>query len=484
MEKYISGSHFYNYSQCPHRVYLDAFGDKNLMGKEPEFLQLLWEMGVQHEKDMIKGKEYIEVDLKDPKEAFLRTIDYMVSGVNLIYQGVLIDDRKIGMPDLLERQEGRSRFGNFYYIPIDIKSGNGYEDKERGRLKKSYGLQLAFYADLLNSVQDFKPETGKIINIDGEEIIYKLSIFEKEYKSILLDLMMILSRNISYEPCLGSVCNLCHWQSYCEGWAKERMDSSNIFYLGWGKKYELKKRGIHTVQDVASIDVLRFLKEKKIKGVGEKMLRKFKERAEVILNRTEALHKRFDFPLKEREIFFDIEDDPTQGIYYLFGILKRVGKKVEYLPFLAEAPEEEERAWRAFWDFIRSELNFVVYYYSNHEKTVLNILKKRYGLDDDLFNYFFENSIDLYTKVILPYTDWPFHSYSIKRIAKYLGFRYSVQDASGAKSIYWYSEYLKDPKVNRKYLEMILKYNREDCEATMLVKDWLTSGFEAMEEIT
>lgn len=482
MEKYISGSHFYNYSQCPHRVYLDAFGDKNLMGKEPEFLQLLWEMGVQHEKGIIKGKDYVEVDLKDPREAFSRTIDFMSKGFNLIYQGILIDDRKIGRPDLLERHEGRSRFGDYYYMPIDIKSGNGYEDKERGKLKKSYGLQLSFYADLLNSVQDFKPETGKIINIDGEEIVYKLSLFEEEYKSILLDLTMILSRNISYEPCLSSVCNLCHWQSYCEGWAKEHMDSSNIFYLGWEKKYELKKRGINSVQDVASIDVPRFLEENRIKGLGEKMLRKFKQRAEVILNNKQVVRERFDFPSKGREIFFDIEDDPTQGIYYLFGVLKRTGKKVEYIPFLAEAPEEEGQAWRAFWDFIRSELDFVVYYYSSHEKTVLNTMKKRYGVDDALFNYFFENSVDLYTMVILRHTDWPFHSYSIKRISKYLGFRYSVQDASGAKSIYWYSEYLKDPKVNRKYLDMILKYNREDCEATMLVKDWLAGEFEDMEK--
>ncbi|MEK7307140.1 MAG: ribonuclease H-like domain-containing protein, partial [Nitrospirota bacterium] len=59
-------------------------------------------------------------------------------------------------------------------------------------------------------------------------------------------------------------------------------------------------------------------------------------------------------------------------------------------------------------------------------------------------------------------------------------FRYSVQDASGAKSIYWYSEFLKDPIANRKYMDMIVKYNREDCEATMLVKDWLTGEFEAM----
>ncbi len=480
MERHITGTHFYNYSQCPHRVYLDAFGDKNLMGKEPEFLQLLWDMGVQHEKEIIKGKDYAEVDLKDPEEAFARTIDFMTRGLNLIYQGVLIDGRKMGRPDLLERHEGRSKFGDYYYIPIDIKSGTGYEDKEKETPKKNYGLQLSFYADLLNSLQGFKPETGKIINIEGEEIIYNLSIFEEEYKSILLDLTMILSGNVSYEPCLGSVCNLCHWQSYCEGWAREQMDSSNIFYLGWEKKYEMKKRGIHTVQDVALIDVPIFLKEKKIKGVGEKMLKKFKERAEVIINKKEALHNRFDFPLRETELFFDIEDDPTRGIYYLFGILKRRRKEVLYTPFLAESPEEEGNAWRGFWDYIKSERDFIIYYYSSHEKTVLNTMRKRYWVEDDLFNCFFENSIDLYTKVILPNTDWPFHSYSIKRISKYLGFRYSVQDASGAKSIYWYSEFLKDPIANRRYMDMIVKYNREDCEATMLVKDWLAGEFDAM----
>lgn len=66
----------------------------------------------------------------------------MKRGAKLIYQGVLLQPSEVGIPDLLERVPGRSRFGRYFYRPVDIKSGSGFADHVKGKLRHDYGMQL------------------------------------------------------------------------------------------------------------------------------------------------------------------------------------------------------------------------------------------------------------------------------------------------------------------------------------------------------
>jgi len=91
---------------------------------------------------------------------------------------------------------------------------------------------------------------------------------------------------------------------------------------------------------------------------------------------------------------------------------------------------------------------------------------------DFLFNN--KNSIDLYYDIVLKNTDWPLDSYSLKDIATYLGFKWRDESPSGALSIQWYNEYLKTK--NEESLNRILKYNEDDCKATMVLKDFLVKN--------
>lgn len=56
-----------------------------------------------------------------------------------------------GRPDLLERVPSKSTFGDFFYKPVDIKGGSGYEDAENGVLREDYGLMLYHYGALLQN---------------------------------------------------------------------------------------------------------------------------------------------------------------------------------------------------------------------------------------------------------------------------------------------------------------------------------------------
>ena len=84
------------------------------------------------------------------------------------------------------------------------------------------------------------------------------------------------------------------------------------------------------------------------------------------------------------------------------------------------------------------------------------------------------HAIDLYTHCILKHTDWPLYSYSLKDIARYLGFNWRDKTPSGALSIQWFNEYLKD--LDQTKLQRILDYNEDDCKATMIIKDFLVDS--------
>jgi uncharacterized protein len=97
---------------------------------------------------------------------------------------------------------------------------------------------------------------------------------------------------------------------------------------------------------------------------------------------------------------------------------------------------------------------------------------QKYPLDEGIIERFKEKALDLYVEVGTK-TDWPLYSYGLKDIAKYLGFRWTDEDASGANSIAWYADYLKDPKNNQHLMDQIIQYNKEDCQALAHVKDYL-----------
>ena len=79
--------------------------------------------------------------------------------------------------------------------------------------------------------------------------------------------------------------------------------------------------------------------------------------------------------------------------------------------------------------------------------------------------------IDLYFDVVLKHTEWPTKDYSIKTLARFLGFDWRDTDPSGAASIEWFDQWVKssDPAIK----ERILQYNEDDCIATRILLDGL-----------
>lgn len=498
MKQYITASKLYDYIMCPHRPWRDVYGPQDEKNPEPNpFVQMLWEKGIQHEKKTLIGleeaEEVLDLSSGSRQERFERTKEAMRMGAPFIYQGVLMSENLLGIPDLLKKMpDGK-------YIPVDIKSGmalEGVEEdiEETGKPKKHYAVQLSLYVEILQQLGFAEKNEAIVIDIRGNQVEYQLNqqmgkltpkSYWELYQEVKYEVEKLLENRTQNKPALAGVCKLCPWYLSCKGWVKDSHDLTNIFYLGRTKRDKLNDElGIERVEDILTLDLREIIERKEknkkfLSGVGEKTLSKIITRADVYLNKKKPiLYGKVIFPQVTHEIFFDIEDDPTQEFVYLHGVYERnnqTGKEIFY-GFTAEknTPEGEEKAWAEFWQYIHSlpKNDYAVYYYSPHEKTVYKKMQKLYPqvISKEEVEDFFqsENVIDLY-QIVLKQTDWPLSSYSIKEIAVYLGFSWRDESPSGALSIQWYNDYLR--LKDKKILTRILEYNEDDCKATMVVKD-------------
>jgi predicted RecB family nuclease len=186
------------------------------------------------------------------------------------------------------------------------------------------------------------------------------------------------------------------------------------------------------------------------------------------------------FPNHDRELFFDIEVDPMRDICYLHGFIERLHRNNATERFVftfadSATPDAEKRAFADAWRYIQERQPCTIYYYSKYERTIYRALQEKYpevcsaGDIEQLFDP--AHAIDLYNDVVKKTTEWPTWDFSIKTLAKYLGFSWRDTHPSGAASIEWFHRWIEstDPVIQQR----ILDYNEDDCRATRVLRDAL-----------
>ena len=242
----ITAQDLYNLTKCPHRVYLDANGDPEKKGEVGSFVKLLWELGLQTERDYIASlgrADVIDLEPLSIEVAAQETQKYMKEGVQLIYQGCLKDAPYVGRPDLLVKNvEMRSAFGDYGYEAIDIKAGRGWERTggRKPKFKAHYAFQVMFYRMLLKGIQGAVASRGRIINIDKEVEEFDPLAFEESFTQALEYVQHLVKGKESSEPVLGSHCLLCGWFTHCRRWVKDQDDPTGLFFVG-KQKFRLKE---------------------------------------------------------------------------------------------------------------------------------------------------------------------------------------------------------------------------------------------------
>ena len=165
-------------------------------------------------------------------------------------------------------------------------------------------------------------------------------------------------------------------------------------------------------------------------------------------------------------------DGEVVDIDYLIGVLARERGKEQFHSFVAHSPEGEKAMFLEFVKWLSALDDYVLYHWAPYEKARFGRMADKYKLKAAQKAAILGKLQDL-RKIAIAGFAFPTYGTGIKAIAPYIGFEWSQDDVSGTESIAMYFEYVEDPVKNRKNLEKIVKYNREDCEALRVVKDWL-----------
>jgi uncharacterized protein len=278
-------------------------------------------------------------------------------------------------------------------------------------------------------------------------------------------------------PFLSSSCKESPWFASCVREAEAADDICLIYKIRRTDHVKLYEAGIKTVSELAQTDL-----DMLTAAVPEMSRRKL----EMLRRQAIALHdgktitiQKPSFPAAP-EYYFDIEGDPLRNIHYLFGLLKVPSARARgtYDYVLAEEPEGEKDAWLGFLEMAKKiPAGAPIYHYGTYEKTVVSLFAKKYGGNGKTLQKLEKNLVNL-LPIVCESAALPVYFYSLKDIAKEMGFSWRHKQASGVNSIIWYEDFLRfkasgkkrDLIKAKKILADIVAYNEDDVRATLFFK--------------
>ncbi|MBU0645998.1 TM0106 family RecB-like putative nuclease [Patescibacteria group bacterium] len=459
MPRLITEKTFYQYLKCPHWVYFSAQGGDK---KHEALMDKLIDGGLIEEKErelISDRKELVEVTAEDPEQAFYQTLEYMREGRQTIYHGVLIDKHWVGHPDILEKVEGKSKFGDYYYVAADIKNTRHIYDEHK--------FQGCFYAELLGLLQGAKPRQGYVITPDNSVLEYLIEEFEGHYHLTLDAIERVVA---GQEPphFMTSGCKQSPWYSECRSLSESCADLSMLNRVWRQEVARLKKAGYETIESLADKSVAHLIKQ--VPDVAEWRLEIMRDQALALRDNRYIIRQSVDLPEADTELYFDIESDPLRDFIYLFGVYEVSQDKQEYHAFMANYTDKEDEMWAEFAEFMASHIDCPVYHYGSYERDVVSRFAAKYGCSDLVREALERNLIDV-LELIRPAVIFPLSFYSLKDIGAYVGYHWRAEDASGANSVLWFEDWLRTKSDDLK--KKILEYNEDDVIATYKVQRWL-----------
>lgn len=462
----LTATDFYRYLQCPHWPYWERFGDPMERRPLTEFEEQRLADGLDHEAKVVArmygGCEEVKMDSET--EGVQATLELMKKGAAVIYQGRLSDGEWIGKPDILERHEGESALGNWYYVPVDVKRAH--------ELKKEHIFQLIFYSVLLEKIQRRFPAHPAILNGDGERLEFESSEYMAEFQDVVRKLERIAAGERP-EPVYRKTCeDTSPWGKACFRLAKEHDDIALLFNVEMNKLAFLREHGIRTIYDAAEMDPS--VLDGQAPGMTLRALQSIQRQARSLVEQCVIIKKPWAHETNGLEIHFDIESHPMTDTDYLYGFWIRDGadSKGESVYFLAERPEDEEKMWKEFMAWLPTlPTEYTVYHYASYEAMRIQVLAKRYGDEESPWlQRFASRFVDL-KEVARDHAVYPLYFYSLKNICTFLGFSWTSEVKSGGASIGAYERWLSGH--DRSVLEDLVHYNRDDVRATAYLLAWL-----------
>ncbi len=448
--------------------------DSFIFCKYKAYLKLNENHGNKSDYELIEKELY-----KKQRENYLEGIKLSYHSRQIIYGALLIDIKVMRCPMILIDPEVK---GDDFLISFDAIEIS-YSKTSRKKVKympiiitpkekftKDEKISLTVRTLLLNRVVNQLSETGKIIfGRDLKASSIKIKAYRRTAHKVIDELNTSMAGNNKPAIIRNDNCRICEFEESCKKHLMEKDDLSLLASFSPNEIIKRNKKGLFTINQLSyNFRPKRF---KKIRERGRPFSYELKALS-IRDNKTYILDLPSEINSSKTEIYMDFEGLPDENFVYLIGLIFKKNNTEEKISLWVASKEEEKKIFQKLIERISRFEDFIVYHYGNYEIKELKRAFKTYpDLEESIATKILENSVNLlsyfYSKVYTPtYTN------ELKEIGNFLGFKWSAVNASGIQSIAWRKKWELYGKVE--YKNMLLRYNSEDCQALMVVKNWIT----------
>ncbi|GAB3547362.1 TM0106 family RecB-like putative nuclease [Arthrobacter tumbae] len=425
------------------------------------------------------------------------SVEALRSGADVVFQAAFFDGQFHGRSDFLVKVDGA-------YAVWDTKLAR--------HAKVGALLQLAAYGDqLLKAGIELAPLVTLVLG-DEQHSNHRVADLLPVYRERRDRFLNLIGAHRSQpEPVIWgseshSACGRCE---YCQLMVEETRDLLLVGRMSTTRRAKLQQDGIHTIDDLAAMDVLPdnesllALQDQARMQTGDADIDGSVEYTDKH-NEKQTLSYRVlennsfgNLPEPDGgDIFFDFEGDPLWqdplsgrwGIEYLFGVVENPpaqGDEPPFVPFWAHDRVEERTAFANFLDYVaerrRRYPNMHIYHYAAYEKSALRNLSLIHLIGEEAVDTLLRDGVlvDLYETVrtSLRISD---RSYSIKKLEPlYMGSNLRSGDVTDAgASVVAYAQFCEardsgNTERASEILAGISHYNQYDCLSTLELRNWL-----------
>jgi predicted RecB family nuclease len=362
------------------------------------------------------------------------------------------------------------RSGDDKFLPILFSTST--------KLTMSDMLLLCFGALSLAQLTGVVPRAGRFC-FGKDHRVKAIKITNYVDKTLaILDKIIQLRANGSAPPLvINKHCAVCDFHLQCRQAAIDCDDLSLISTLGEQERLKANAKGIFTIAQLS---------------YGYRPRRRRGMRAETDTRRHNSSlkhdHKLKALAIKKGQIhvigtpstsadgtplYIDIEGVPDRDFYYLIGLRYRQGDCIIEQSFWADTLDDERAMWAACLGELQTIDNPHLIHYGSYEAKFIKKMKTKYPdlMPDGHFADRLISSTTNLLSLIYAQIYFPTYSNSLKEIARYLGFRWTHQEATGSLALLWRLkwEFGRDAAIK----ERLAAYNLEDCRAAEIVAESL-----------
>jgi predicted RecB family nuclease len=466
---------------------------------EPSALdQQLFADGLRHEQVLLnkleaQGHRVARLPGKQSEADYAATKAAMEKGFDFIHQASLCNDEMRGSADLLRRIQQPSALGTWSYIPIECKLAS--------KPKTTFLVQASAYCELLTPLLGQRPDHFELYLGGGRFQRYATDQFWAWYQ--LLRQRYRAFRH-SFDPqAIPEDMPGDHggWSAFIEQRLADQRDLMLVANMRQSQRLKLRAAGITTIDELAALPG-----GTAVPGLSPETLHELWQQAELQLTPADP-DGRPAYRLRpvvngkglaalpaadDGDIWFDMEgiQDSVAAtkLEYLFGACHRdaPGGKPLFKAWWAHSPVEEKKAFEGWVDWVEARRarypGLRVYHYASYEKTAMRRLAQQHCTREAVIDEWLRSGllVDL-LPVVTGSIVLGEPSYSIKKVEHLYMDRREAEVTNAGDSVVAYLNWQNSGEPDRPgalpagspLLKDIENYNREDCESTVLLHDWL-----------